>query len=90
VAAELSDLAQPVYRSRLKLRWLAALDAAEHFFTTRDPSEVGCLYYSRSLGKFIEPRPGEDVVPHYGRPGGVLPTVRQPTRWSSQPCIGAC
>jgi hypothetical protein len=68
-------LAQPVDLPELKLRWLAALDAAEHFFTTRDPSEVGCLYYSRALGKFVEPRPGDDVVPHYGRPGGVLPMV---------------
>ena len=49
-------LAQPVDLPKLKLRWLAALDAAEHFFTTRDPSEVGCLYYSRSLGKFVEPQ----------------------------------
>ena len=68
-------LVQPVDLTNLKLRWLAALDAAEHFFATRDPDEVGCLYYSRSLGKFVEPRPGDDVVPHYGRPGGVLPTV---------------
>jgi hypothetical protein len=68
-------LAQPVDLPKLKLRWLAALDAAENFFATRDPSEVGCLYYSRSLGKFVEPQPGDEVVPHYGRPGGVLPTV---------------
>jgi len=68
-------LSQPVDLPKLKLRWMAALDTAERFFTTRDPSEVGCLYYSRSLGKFVEPRPGDDVVPHYGRPGGVLPTV---------------
>jgi hypothetical protein len=66
---------QPVHLPKLKLRGMAALDEAEHFFTTRDPSEVGCLYYSPSLGKFIEPRPGDDVVPHYGRPGGVLPSV---------------
>jgi len=68
-------LTQPVDLPKLKLRWMAALDAAEHFFTTRDPSEIGCLYYSRSLGGFVEPRLGENVVPHYGRPGGVLPTV---------------
>ena len=68
-------LAQPVDLPKLKLRWMAALDAAEHFFSTRDPSEVGCLYYSRLLGKFVGPRPGDEVVPHYGRPGGVLPTV---------------
>jgi hypothetical protein len=54
---------------------MAALDDAEHFFATRAPSEIGCLYYAPSLRKFIEPRSGDDVVPHYGRPGGVLPTV---------------
>jgi len=43
-------LVEPVDLTKLKLRWLAALDDAEHFFTTRDPSEVGCLYYARSLG----------------------------------------
>jgi hypothetical protein len=68
-------LAGPVDLPKLKRRWLDALDAAERFFTTRDPSEVGCLYYARSLGRFVEPRPGDDVVPHYGRPGGVLPTL---------------
>jgi hypothetical protein len=68
-------LVEPVDLPKLKLRWMAALDDAEHFFATRDPSEVGCLYYAPSLRKFVEPRPGDDVVPHYGRPGGVLPAV---------------
>jgi hypothetical protein len=68
-------LAQPVDLHKLKLRWLAALDDAQRFFATRDPGEVGCLYYSRSQGKFVEPQPGDDVVPHYGRPGGVLPVM---------------
>lgn len=68
-------LAQPVDLPKLKLRWISALDNAEHFFTTRDPNEVGCLYYSRSLRKFVEPQPDDDVVPHYGRPGGVLPAM---------------
>jgi hypothetical protein len=69
-------LAQPVDLAKMKLRWLAALDAAEQFFATRDPQEIGCLYYSPSLRKFVEPKPGDDVVPHYGRPGGVLPVPR--------------
>jgi hypothetical protein len=69
------DLVRPIDLHALKLRWLDALDRAEQFFATRDPSEIGCLYYSRSLSKFVEPLPGDDVVPHYGRPGGVLPTV---------------
>jgi hypothetical protein len=68
-------LAQPADLPALKLRWLAALEDAGRFFATRDPTEVGCLYYSRALGRFVEPAPGEEVVPHYGRPGGVLPLV---------------
>jgi hypothetical protein len=69
------DLVAPVSLQELKQRWLAALDDAERFFTTRDPDEVGCLYFSRARGVFVQPGPGDDVVPHYGRPGGVLPTV---------------
>jgi len=60
----------------LKRRWLDALDQADSFVASRPPGELGCLYYSPALGGF--PRtPGEadDVVPHYGRPGGVLPIV---------------
>lgn len=60
----------------LKVQWLDALDAAEEFIGARPASEVGCLYYSPSLGAF--PRSfseAHDLVPHYGRPGGVLPIV---------------
>ena len=32
------------------------------------------LYWSRSDGRFVAPsEPSPDVVPHHGRPGGVLP-----------------
>jgi hypothetical protein len=68
-------LAQPVDLPALKVRWLVALEDAERFFRTRDPSEIGCLYYSRAQQRFVQPAPGEEVVPHYGRPGGVLPVV---------------
>jgi hypothetical protein len=69
------DLAEPVDLQALKTRWLTALDDAERFFATRDPAEIGCLYYSRRHGRFVQPGPDEEVVPHYGRPGGVLPLV---------------
>lgn len=59
----------------LKRTWLDALDAAERFLATRDPDEVGCLYYSPADATFVEPRPGQAVIPHFGRPGGVLPIV---------------
>lgn len=60
----------------LKQRWLEALDQAETFVAGRSPEELGCLYYSPSLAGFPrDPSLVPDVVPHYGRPGGVLPTV---------------
>lgn len=69
------DLVQPVDFPALKQRWLAALDDAERFFQTRDPREMGCLYHSRAKQRFVQPEPGEEVVPHFGRPGGVLPLL---------------
>lgn len=68
-------LAEPVDLPALKQRWLAALDDAEAFIANRPPAEAGCLYYSASRQVFVEPQVGSDAVPHFGRPGGVLPTV---------------
>ncbi len=60
----------------LKQRWLAALDHAESFLASRAPHEMGCLYYSTSLCRFPRvPEEASDLVPHFGRPGGVLPLV---------------
>jgi hypothetical protein len=58
-----------------RLRLVEPVDLPERFFPTRDPSEIGCLYYSRARQGFVQPAPGDDVVPHYGRPGGVLPLL---------------
>lgn len=62
----------------LKQRWLEALDEAEAFVARQPPEELGCLYYSRSKHEFVSRfSVGDpDVVPHFGRPGGVLPEVR--------------
>ena len=72
-------LAEPVDLPRLKGRWLSALDSAERFGRSRPPEEVGCLYYSRRERRFVEPEAGAaldgDVLPHFGRPGGVLPRM---------------
>ena len=70
-------LTGPVDLPALKTRWLAALSEADAFVRSRPPEEVGCLYYSRSLERFVVPVPAgpPDAVPHYGRPGGVLPRV---------------
>jgi hypothetical protein len=63
----------------LKESWLRALDDAEAFVTTRPPEELGCLYYSLGKQEFVSNfEPGDpDIVPHYGRPGGVLPEMRE-------------
>jgi hypothetical protein len=68
-------LTSPVDLPALKRTWLDALDSAERFLAARDPDEVGCLYYSPAEAAFVEPHPGQVVVPHFGRPGGVLPAI---------------
>ena len=58
----------------LKRRWLAALDQAAEFVAARPPDELGCLYYSPRLGRFPRtPDEADDLVPRYGRLGGVSP-----------------
>lgn len=58
----------------LKGRWLAALEQAAQFVDSRPPDELGCLYYSPELGRFPRtPDEADDLVPHYGSPGGALP-----------------
>ncbi len=69
------DLAEPIDLHDLKGAWLAALDSVEPFVASRPPEEIGCLYYSASRQNFVEPREVTDAVPHFGRPGGVLPRV---------------
>jgi hypothetical protein len=69
------DLARPVDLTILKREWVEALDSVEPFVTSRPAEEIGCLYYSASRRSFVDPREADDAVPHYGRPGGVLPRV---------------
>ncbi|MEM6730477.1 MAG: hypothetical protein AAF658_02910 [Myxococcota bacterium] len=59
----------------VKSRWLAILGSADQFVRERPPDDLGCLYYSSSKAAFVEPEPGERVLRHFGRPGGLLPTV---------------
>ncbi len=70
-------LTEPIDLPALKTRWLTALSDADAFIRSRPPDEAGCLYYSRRLERFVTPGPigHDDAVPHYGRPGGVLPRV---------------
>ncbi len=68
------NLVEPVDLPAMKALWMKALDAATRFARSRPPDEMGCLYYSSSRRAFVEPtQDSTDVVPHFGRPGGVLP-----------------
>jgi hypothetical protein len=72
------DLVAPLDPVETKNRWLSELDDAEAFVESRPPDEVGCLYYSPKDDRFVMPDTklpldSQDVVRHYGRPGGVLP-----------------
>lgn len=81
------DLAEPFDLVEAKKMWLVALDEAESFVGARPLDEIGCLYYSLSGKRFVAPGSehfvapegagvgADDVLPHFGRPGGVLPQV---------------
>lgn len=69
------ELAQPVELNTLKHDWLEALDSVEPFIASRPGDEIGCLYYSPSQQAFDDPQQAQDAVPHFGRPGGVVPQV---------------
>lgn len=70
-------LRAPIGLPALKATWLGALADAETFIRSRPADEIGCLYYSPSFGRFVAPGGADfaDAVPHYGRPGGVVPRV---------------
>jgi len=77
------DLARPFDLVDAKGRWFEALEHAEEFARVRPPDEFGCLYYAQGEGCFVVPSAGEDldsqdIVTHFGRPGGVLPRTPAP------------
>jgi len=69
------DLSEPIDLHAMKRAWLEALDSVEPFVASRPPEEIGCLYHSASRRAFVDPREVTDAVPHFGRPGGVLPRI---------------
>ena len=70
-------LTRPVDLVAMKTMWLDALSGVERFIATRPPSEMGCLYYDVDSERFVDPSVIADhtIVPHFDRPGGVLPRV---------------
>jgi hypothetical protein len=74
-------LSEEVNLKALKAQWIEAIARAERFIDAQDPTEIGCLFYDHAREKFVAPAPNEPegrstVVPHFGRPGGVLPSIR--------------
>jgi len=74
------QLARPFDLVESKGVWLAALNEAETFARQRPPEDAGCLYYSVAEERFVLPEPAipieeQGIVPHFGRPGGVIPRV---------------
>ncbi len=73
-------LTSPFDLKAAKVTWLDALETAERFARERPPEEVGCLYYAVKEERFVMPggqtnAAGQEIVPHYGAPGGVVPRV---------------
>jgi predicted nucleotidyltransferase component of viral defense system len=66
-------LVEPVDPAQLKARWLGALEAADAFIASRPADEIGCLYYDRKEERFTAPAANSEALPHYGKPGGILP-----------------
>ncbi len=69
------ELAAPFDIVQAKVEWLQAIEDADMFVRSRPVQETGCLYYSNVRQRFVQPSSGDSdqVVPHFGRPGGVLP-----------------
>jgi hypothetical protein len=69
-------LTKPIDLHDLKADWLSALASAEAFIATRTPEEIGCLYFDPTSKKFVDPTTCKaKVIPHFGKPGGVLPRL---------------
>ena len=73
------DLVAPFDLVAAKNSWRGALEEADVFCRSRPPSEIGCLYWAPSKRRFVVPPldglASDDIVAHYGTPGGVLPDV---------------
>lgn len=69
-------LKEKVDPREMKATWLKALEEARAFVETRSSDELGALFFDPDQKRFVMPAPESVVVPHFGRPGGVLPQVR--------------
>lgn len=59
--------------------WRRALDSAREWISQRPANEAGCLYTCPETGLVFAPTPGQSAEVLWGKPGGVLPRVRDIT-----------
>jgi hypothetical protein len=74
------QLTEPFDLPEARRLWTHAIEDADRFVRERSPDELGCLYYSMRDERFVAPHAHasldeQRVVPHFGRPGGVLPGI---------------
>lgn len=63
---------------QLRQKWREAIDQAEDFIQKASRLEVGVLFYSKRENRFTQPEiPLSGVQLHFGRPGGVLPIIKE-------------
>lgn len=77
------QLSAPFDLQVARQQYLDALDDSERFIRSRPHGEYGCLYYSLAERRFVCPRDDasledQQVVPHFGSAGGVVPQIVQP------------
>ena len=76
-------LKQNIDLKHVKNQWLSLLKEAEQFISERPKSEMGCLYYSKIKNTFVSPKTskkvGKDYHLHFGRPGGIIPMLKETT-----------
>jgi hypothetical protein len=70
-------LSKEIDLNNLKKKWLSMIEEAEDLIRWLPLDQVGCLYYNKTLKKFVTPdKSFIDTVPHFGRYTGVSPTLK--------------
>jgi len=70
----------------LKRTWLEAIADAREMVRDLPPNDSGCLYWNATTKKFVTPAGGlQRLVRHFGRPGGVLPSIGDDAVLSENP-----
>jgi hypothetical protein len=70
------DLKKTPDPAALHEQWKSALHSAREWISQRPGDEAGCLYTQPESGLVFAPKPDEPAEVLWGKPGGVLPRVR--------------